>query len=533
MKKDKAIIDIEVKNDGVYLNIVKPRSNNFKLTFVELKLLIEQYGVQDWDFDTVNMAAESIKDKISVRISSNTELKAVNENILVHIAKDKMSATITFFEPKNQGKMLTKEDVIRILNENKVTFGIYEDLIDELIQKRQYGIAIEIAKGVPSQKGNDGFVKYSFNIGRKSHKPKELEDGSVDYYEIDLFDVAEKDMVLATIVPPTEGIHGKTVLSEELKTTDGRPAKVLLGKNVHMDEEGFNVISDIDGQILFTGGKISVEPVLEIKGNVDNSTGNINFLGSVIVTGNVVTGFSINATGDVDINGVVEGAIVHSEGNVFIKGGIQGLGKGNVHAGGSITAKYVEHCTLFAKGDLNTDAIMHSDVKCNGTISVAGKKGLIVGGKVRALQLIESYTIGSHMATSTEVHVGIDPETFDRYNEYREQFAEKKKELQKLDQAIDLLAKLKEAGQLTEERRNSLIKALQSKSYLTTKINELNEKIESIKPAFSKGAGTIKVKQKVLPGVKIIIGNAVLYAREDINSCTLYNKDGDISIGPY
>ena len=56
------------------------------------------------------------------------------------------------------------------------------------------------------------------------------------------------------------------------------------------------------------------------------ATGNIDFLGSVIVLKRK-SGFTIKASGDIEINGIVEAAKIEAGGNITVKRGIQGKAK--------------------------------------------------------------------------------------------------------------------------------------------------------------------------------------------------------------
>lgn len=82
------------------------------------------------------------------------------------------------------------------------------------------------------------------------------------------------------------------------------------GKNTEISEDGQNLIAAINGQINYIDGKVNVFQNYEVPANVDNSTGNINFIGNVIVRGSVLSGFVIQAGGNVEVGGVVEGATI-------------------------------------------------------------------------------------------------------------------------------------------------------------------------------------------------------------------------------
>ncbi len=82
---------------------------------------------------------------------------------------------------------------------------------------------------------------------------------------------------------------------------------------------GDNLISQINGDILFADGKINVVPVYFVNGDVSLETGSIVFNGSVVVNGSVNRNFQVKASGNVYIHGAIdEGAVVDAEGEVVV-----------------------------------------------------------------------------------------------------------------------------------------------------------------------------------------------------------------------
>ena len=127
-------------------------------------------------------------------------------------------------------------------------------------------------------------------------------------------------------------------------------------------------------------GKINVYAIYEVLGDVDNSTVNIDFIGNVIIKGNVLTGFKVKAGGYIEVRGVVEGAKLVAQGDVVLKKGIQGMGKGIIETQGNVIARFIENSTVTAKGNITTETILHSAINCGGKVEVGGRKGLIAGG---------------------------------------------------------------------------------------------------------------------------------------------------------
>lgn len=122
-------------------------------------------------------------------------------------------------------------------------------------------------------------------------------------------------------------------------------------------------------------GKVFVSDVYEVE-NVDLSTGNIDFEGSVQVNGNVSSNFVIRAGSNVIISGVVEGAYIEAGGNIIIARGMNGMAKGTLKAGGNIVAKFLENATASAGGYVSTESILHSNVIAATEIQVTASEDL-------------------------------------------------------------------------------------------------------------------------------------------------------------
>jgi uncharacterized protein (DUF342 family) len=217
-----------------------------------------------------------------------------------------------------------------------------------------------------------------------------LDDGRVDYRELNLIESVEKGRILCSLLPPMPGKAGKTVTGQDIPALDGKPAVLPKGRNVEVSEDGQSLYAVIDGQVCYAEGKVNVFSVYEVRGDVDTTTGNISFLGNVVVKGNVLSGFSIEASGNVEIWGVVEGATIEAGGDIILKRGMQGMGKGYLKSGGDIIAKYIEYSTIEAKNEIKAEAIMHSKIKCGNKLELSGKKGLLVGGVAKVGKLISA-----------------------------------------------------------------------------------------------------------------------------------------------
>lgn len=455
------------------------------------------------------------------------------ESIDLDISEDKMNVSIIFHEPVNDGGFLSKSDIERTLNGYGVRYGINESLIESLTRKKDYETWYDVAKGDLPQKGVDGYIEYFFETDKKSLKPKELADGSVDYRNLNLFETAVEGQTLAIAHPAIPGKDGMNVFAKSIPSEKPKRAPSLpRGKNTKVLEDGVTLISETSGRILYADGRVSVFPILEIMGDVDNSTGNIDFAGSIVVKGTVLSGFTVNAGADIEIEGSVEGAVIKAKGNILLMKGVQGAGKAVIEAGGDINANFIESSKVSSRGDITANSIMHSDVHCGGVLKLIGKRGLFVGGKAVVGSKIEAKVIGSNMATVTELEVGVDPIQLDEYKQAVKNIEIFNEQFKQTEKVIAVLQKI-DISKLTDDKKKMLMDAIRSKIVLKSKINENQQKVSDILPKLKQKNGRISASNIIYSGVKITINDAVMYVRDDIQHCSLINNKGKVSIGAF
>jgi len=519
---------IKYLEDGVYLIIEDREVFNSNAKYV--LDFIRKKRITNVDIRSIEEALSS-RDKNEFRIAPKQEEMAFDAELVIDISEDKLSAYATLLPPDG-GKELDFDSALEKIRE-QIKYGLDENVVKTIICEKLYNTKHLIAKGIPHIDGEDGQIKYLFPV-KSSTTPRILEDGSADFRNLDIIHNVKAGDILAELIYPTEGKEGITVLGETIQPKQGKKVEFKYGKNVKVSEDGKLLIAEKDGQVSLENDKVIVKEVLEIKNNVDNSTGNIRFNGAIKIKGNVLTGFEVNAEGDIEIEGVVEGAKIISLGNIFLKRGIQGYNKGKLISQGSIVARYIENSYIESGDEVVADAIMHSEVTSGTSVKVLGKKGLIVGGICRASTEIIAKTIGSTMATVTILEVGVDPYQRANQGAIKAKIEEAEANIEKLNKTITLLNRLMKNGALPEEKKELLNKSILTKNSLIENVNNLKKQLSNIeKQIEALSRGKIRVQNVIYPGVKITIGNSTMFVRDEIKYCTIYLENNEIKIGPY
>lgn len=522
--------ELNFKEEGVFLTIYPPMDRGKPVDPKDIYERLTRKQVKNYSREMIESAIRA-SNKQPVKIADpQMELK-LNADATVTVSPDKMKAFISFSPPEG-GRMMNIHEVVDALNRENVIFGINRLNLETIIKYPVYGELILVAEGISPINGQNGKVEYFFDVKRDG-KPTIMDDGRVDFRELNLIESVTQGQKLCTLIPPVPGIAGKTVHGIDIHPIEGKPSSLPKGRNVSLSEDGTSLLSNINGQVRYIDGKVNIFSTYEVPADVDNSTGNINFVGNVSIRGNVLSGFSVEAGGNVEVWGVVEGAFIKAGGDIILRRGMQGMGKGTLISDGDIIARYIEYSNIEAKNNITSEAIMHSNVKCGNKLELSGRKGLLVGGACKVGKDIIAKVIGSHMATVTDIEVGVDPSLRERYKALKDEQGTIEVDLKKAEQAITILRKLEMAGALSPDKQEILAKSVRTKVFFTNRITEIKEEMAVIEGKLQQDAyGKIKCYNFIYPGTKVAIGSCLMYVRENLQYCSLYRDGADIRVGP-
>jgi uncharacterized protein len=312
---------------------------------------------------------------------------------------------------------------------------------------------------------------------------------------------------------------------------------LVAGKNVMQLDDGVTCVAGIDGQVRYKAPTLSVEPVLEIPGDVNFAVGNISFLGTVIVRGSIVDNFSVRASQDVVVHGSIGMATVECEGSVQVRGGILGKEQGTVRAGIDIQAKFVENARLSAgRHVVVSEAILHSRVDAAHTVALTGKKAVLVGGTIRAGRAIYAKEIGAVGGAATVLEVGMQLRLRDRIRQAEEELSRQSLLLNKVVLGLKGLLKIRQAGgKLPPEREAMLQELNQVGARLKDKVGALGQEVDTLRAEMldSMVDGKIAVQTFIHPHVQLTVGRAALMVTERIEFSTVRCEQGEIVLRSY
>jgi len=327
----------------------------------------------------------------------------------LNVSRDKLKA-VFIVHPTNFGKIPTANEIMEYMQEQKILAGVGQKKIETQLAaidaNEKKVTRILVAQGKTPVNGIEETFQAMVDFEKKAGEIKS--DGSIDFKEVGSVVQVFKGQEILQRIPPVKPVDGMDVFGNITPAVMEEMDGFRRGENIVQSGQDENIfLAGIDGVLKVVQKKVSILETVIINGDVDYNTGNIDFKGSVQVTGSVLAGFHIKAKGDVEIKNSVEDALIEAEGNVTVGTGCVGKESVKVICGGTFKSKYLLNATIEAGGDVIVeDSIINSNVFSNKTVNVTAKTGKIIGGDITALYDILVKVAGAPNETPTVLSVG-------------------------------------------------------------------------------------------------------------------------------
>lgn len=293
------------------------------------------------------------------------------------------------------GLAVTREDVAKKLQSLKVSAGVDWSAVDRMIQGKQYDRGQIIAQGVPPKPGKDAVIRELIKVD-SDLAPVVKQDGKADYRNVDNIHQVKKGDVLAVKEPMVPGQPGEDIFGKALPAQAAKDAQFKLGANTAVSEDGLSLVASVGGFVYHNAGALCVGVTYTLKGDVDFHTGNLHYHGDIQVLGSVKEGFTVEADGNVIVEGAVEGAeVVSHGGSVEIKGGVFGHGKGRIAAKAGVRLMAAQDVRIECEEGAVEAAKCLRNCQVTAMHLRAGKPGCaVLGGEIRAYGEVEIADLG-------------------------------------------------------------------------------------------------------------------------------------------
>ncbi len=481
-------------------------------------------------------------DKLETLFEHSTELIAISAKI----SSDRLKLFLECVVRDSQGiRTLTQDSVTELLTANLSEVPIDKGVIDELVKSLHQGkpeLRVRIAKGLAPEDGKDGKLVYLVKRYEGKRRDIEREEGNIR--ELHLFDNIELGQDIARLYLPVPGKDGVDVFGKVVAAKVGRECDLKTDSSIELkDKAGTTayrvLVATKAGFLLEDKGVLQIRDEFVAEGDVDFTTGNLDFIGRMKVTGSVLTDFNVVANGDIEIHGEVQGGFVKSiHGSVTVKGGIIGSisadflshekhekketkeksqERPNVWARGTVSALRVQGARIESHGDVMiTKEVMNSVIRTRGSLLMP--QGDLFASQVFTSKALEAREIGSTSAIRTLIFLVSEVESSGEY-------AELLRSIEKHDEVTEVIQL--QLGPYAEEREklSQLKPPLRKRAELLLK--KLSEVEASKKVLLEKQAelfsnqgerppARINVHGRVFPGTEIFASDKSLAVEEEI-----------------
>lgn len=524
-----AFYTLYYESTGVYLEIYAQRGTGGKLDVTELMHHLSRKKIVNVSLDV----AQALANRGTGRAKIATEQREFiyGEDLNIVVKGDETEVSVRLLAPEPNGKALSLDEAKMKLRDAGVIHGIDEAALTNLLEAKTYDSPRIAARATPPIEGEDGKLTFHFSTDERTGAPRELGCGRVDYRSLDLYVPVTENQLLVTRTPATEGMPGTSVKGNSIKQRVGKEATMPRGKNIRINPEKTEMVSTCAGMVEVVNNAINVSSVYSVNGDCDMSVGNIDFDGSVQISGSVRSGHTIKATGGITVGGAVEAATLIAGGNVEIKGGMQGAGKGMIEAGGSVTVLYVERGTIAADGPITVDVSIHSKIETGSTIHAIGKRGAIIGGQAGAAGDIVANYIGALSHTKTDIEVGFMPRKRARIATLESEMERLAADMVKLDQLDTYLGKSK--GTMDPETWNKLYRSgVENRRINDGDISAIAAEMEILRDELEHATSSkVHIFETAFAGSRIVIGSSAYRLNDEITFATFKYNDGEVTYG--
>ena len=422
--------------------------------------------------DVHNFPVES-PEQVTGEADESTKLILDKKHLSVEFRANNMEAYISVEVPNGT---IERDVLMDFLKENRIKEGISENAVNQLCNGEYGQKPVLIAQGKIPLKGEDGWYEYFFRTDVQK-KPKVLADGSADYKDIEWFEVVSEGQKIAFYHEAKEGTDGYDVTGAVIKGRKGAEKRVLKGKGFRLEDDKKTYTALYNGMIRLDGEDLSIVNHVELD-EINMTTGNIFFDGSIHIRGNVGSGMTVKATGDIVIDGNVEMATIETEGSVMLKKGMNASGNGMVKAGKNIVSRFFDATKVVADGNIEVDKCLNSQLYAKGMITA---NRIFAGGIASSESGFYLNNVGNHAGLKTVLKVQTNETARNDYHNILFNIKDVTRQLEVLNKTYsDLMEKYTDEQRSEMELFHKVENAVFLKQKQLDKMKELEVKLKRV-----------------------------------------------------
>lgn len=529
-----ARVDFLVEEQQLFAEL-SPNSSDNPTSKHQLQQRLQEGGYDSWliDDDALKQVAEASSKTNPVKLAVAQCLPASAELV---ISSDKMSCEISISKAWG-GEPISDIAIQELLQQQSIAADLIDrSALNEALTQSRNGQDVElteIARGTPPQHGEDSSFTLLFDLPKPT-SATESDDGTTNYFETHQYPTIHPGTELMRREAPTSGTDGINIEGRVIAAKPGKVIKFGKCEGAEISSEDDNLLlATRKGHPIIARQGVSISDVLELK-NVDLSTGNIHFDGSVSILGNVCSQTRVEASGDVNIRGYVENATVVAGNDIVVGAGVISEQAGDddspvftstLQAGGNIQARFFNQTDARANGNIvAAQYAMNSRLTATQKLLLGdgGGKGVLLGGQAFAGAGAELNTLGSSAYVKTELYCASRKRLVQQQHSLQQDQQRRQRELQQLQAFIDKVGQPEKLGKVlidkTRKIQNAILGLQERLQNIEAQLHSLEQLIADIPNA------SVVVHRKLFPNSLVSIGDLPFSSRDELNKTTLKIK---------
>ena len=204
---------------------------------------------------------------------------------------------------------------------------------------------------------------------------------------------------------------------------------------------------------------------------------------------------------------------------------------GILEAGGDITAKFLEDCRIYAKGDIQAEYIINSDVSCGNNLTLTGRRAAFIGGVCSVYNQMNVKTVGAMSQITTLVTLGVTPQLLEEVEALKKEIAEITAQLEECKKNIAYLNNRQKAGSISPKQNDKLNELKIWLPVSTMKQKKLKDQMQKLTAQLKEVKKSRLAAREIYGGTIISIGDSRLVISRKEENCSYYYADGQIKRG--
>lgn len=256
------------------------------------------------------------------------------------LSPDLLTATL-HVRPTDSGTTITSRQLMDEIKKRHISYGI-DWCACASVENIKKETEITVAQGTPCVPSVDADIKVFF-----STQSRELisvgEEEKIDFKNRYKFTCVKPGELLAEKIPPIYGKPGINIKGEIISPKPPKDIELVAGSGTKINSKKNQIFSTIHGRPMIQQCKnkalIEVIPSLKHEGNVDMSTGNIQFTGDIIISGSVKDGMMVKSNGQIIVGQIVSNANLQASEGIKIYG--------------NVISSYIAADSIFSSADMS------------------------------------------------------------------------------------------------------------------------------------------------------------------------------------